>query len=77
MTSAQLIVRGLALVLIVVHLGSLLAVVAQTYDTFNPSYAGHYLRQHLVRPLIGLALAGLLLLLESPVAGWLAAATHG
>lgn len=76
MISVQIIVRSLVLVLALVHLGSLLSAVAQTYDTFNPSYLGHYFRQHLVRPLIGLALAGLLLALEGPVAAWLAAAPY-
>jgi hypothetical protein len=61
------------LVLATVHTGALLANVAQTWDTFDPSYKGHYLRQHLLRPLVGLALAGLLLLCEAPLTAWFAA----
>lgn len=69
----QLIVRSLVLVLGVVHLGTLLANIVQTYDTFNPSYLGHYFRQHLARPLVGLAVAGGLFALESPLSAWLSA----
>lgn len=72
MSSAQLIVRAFALVLATVHAGALLANLAQTWDTFNPSYKGHYVRQQLLRPLVGLALAALLLLCEAPLTRWLA-----
>jgi len=73
MPVAQLIIRALVLVLAVVHLGTLFANLAQTWDTFNPSYKGYYIRQQLLRPLLGLALAGLLLLCETPLVAWFTA----
>jgi uncharacterized membrane protein YedE/YeeE len=71
MPAAQLIVRTFVLVLALVHAGILFANLAQSWDTFNPSYKGHYVRQQLLRPLVGLALAGLILLCEAPLTAWL------
>lgn len=74
MPTAQIIIRTLVVILALVHIGALLANLAQTWDTFNPSYVGHYVRQQLLRPLVGLALAGLVLLCEAPLTAWLASA---
>ncbi|MDF3057815.1 MAG: hypothetical protein K0R17_2030 [Rariglobus sp.] len=73
MSPAQLILRTVVLVLALVHAGILVANLAQTWDTFNPSYKGHYIRQQLLRPLVGLAFASLLLLCETPIVSWLTA----
>lgn len=75
MPDPQLIVRACVLVLAMIYSGILLANLAQTWDTFNPSYKGHYLRQQLLRPLVGLVLTGLMFLFETPLAAWLAAAS--
>lgn len=68
MTSA---VRLLALAALFVCVGALIANLAQTWDTFNPSYWGHYVQQQLTRPLVGIALATLALLFARPLARWL------
>jgi hypothetical protein len=52
--------------------GALLAAVLRTWDTFDPSYWSHYVKQVLAGPLIGLALATLVLLAARPLARWLA-----
>lgn len=53
------------------HAAELLGNVAQTWDTFNPSYWGYYVQQQLARPLAGVAVASLLLLAARPLARWL------
>lgn len=73
MPPAQLIIRAFVLGLVTVHTGTLVANLTQTWDTFNPSYKGHYIRQQLLRPLIGLGVAGILILCETPLASWLTA----
>ena len=73
MPVAQLIIRTFVLGLALFHTGTLVANLTQTWDTFNPSYKGHYLRQQLLRPLIGLGVAGALLLCERPLSAWLTA----
>ena len=65
-------IRLFVLVVFVASLGVLCANVAQTWDTFNPAYAGHYARQQLARPLVGLGLSLLVLALARPLARWLA-----
>ena len=45
--------------------------IIQTYDTFNPSYWRHYVRQHCIRPLIGCAIFGLLLMADEFMVEWL------
>jgi hypothetical protein len=73
MPAAQLIIRTFVLGLAIIHTGTLVANLTQTWDTFNPSYKGHYIRQQLLRPLIGLGIAGILILCETPLASWLMA----
>lgn len=53
---ALLLVRLLALAGSLACLAVLLGNLAQSYDSFNPSYAGFFFKQQLARPLIGLAL---------------------
>lgn len=63
--------RLLALAALLVSTGVLIANIAQTWDTFNPSYWGHYVQQQLARPMIGIGLAKLVLLFARPLARWL------
>ena len=49
----------------------LLANILETFDTFNPSYLRHYLRQHCVRPLLGMVAFALLLLADTKILSWL------
>lgn len=71
----QLIIRSFVLGLAVVYSGTLLANLTQTWDTFNPSYKGHYVRQQLLRPLVGLTFAAILFFCEKPLASWLTASS--
>lgn len=64
--------RLLAFAALLVSTGVLIANIAQTWDTFNPSYWGHYVQQQLARPLIGISLSKLVLFLARPLARWLA-----
>lgn len=73
---ALLLVRILALAGVFVNAATLLANLAQAYDTFNPSYAGFFFKQQLARPVVGLALSLLLALLARPVARLLARGTE-
>jgi len=73
---ALLLVRLLALASFVFGATTLLANVAQSYDAFNPSYAGFYFKQQLARPAIGIALSLLLALLARPLARLLARGTE-
>ena len=69
---ALLCVRILALAGCAFNAATLLANLAQSYDTFNPSYAGFYLEQQLVRPAIGFAISLALAVLARPLARLLA-----
>lgn len=64
--------RLLALTVLLFSIGALIANIAQTWDTFNPSYWGHYVQQQLARPLIGLVFSALVLFGARPLARWLA-----
>lgn len=75
MTVAHLVIRSFVLGLTIIHAGTLVSNLTQTWDTFNPSYKGHYIRQQLLRPLIGLGVAGGLLLCENPLSAWLTEAS--
>jgi hypothetical protein len=75
MPAAQLIIRAFVLGLVTVNTCTLAANLAQTWDTFNPSYKGHYIRQQLLRPLMGLSVAGILILCEPLLVSWLTSAT--
>jgi nitrate reductase alpha subunit len=65
------VVRLLALAGFAWFFASLAAALAQTWDTFSPSYWGHYVQQELARPLAGLAVSALLLAAARPLARWL------
>lgn len=69
-------VRLLALAGLGLHLVELIANIAQTWDTFNPSYWSHYLQQQLARPLAGLLVSAALLLAARPVARWISRGSH-
>ncbi len=69
---ALFIVRLLALSAWLVCLGGLLVSLAQSWDTFNPSYWAHYLQQRLAGPLIGILLSSVVLLVARPITRWLA-----
>ncbi len=64
-------VRLLAFAALLFCTGVLIANIAQTWDTFNPSYWGHYVQQQLTRPLTGLVFSALALLVARPLARWL------
>ncbi|WP_043588901.1 hypothetical protein [Geminisphaera colitermitum] len=68
---ALLALRLLALTGLLLSLWALLANLAQSYDTFNPSYAAYYWKQQLLRPTLGLALSLLVLLLARPLSRWI------
>jgi hypothetical protein len=72
---ALLLVRLLALCGVVVHLATLLANLAQSFDAFNPSYAGFFFKQQLARPLVGISLSLALAGCARPLARWLARGT--
>ncbi len=73
---ALLLVRLLALAGVMIGATTLLANLAQSYDTFNPSYAGFYFKQQLARPLVGIASSLLIALLARPLARLLARGTE-
>ena len=54
---ALLLVRLLALCGVAVNLATLLANLLQSYDAFNPSYIGFFVKQQLARPLVGIVLS--------------------
>jgi len=57
---------------LVMYASGLLANILETLDTFNPSYWRHYVRQHCIRPLIGLLVFAFLLLVgDRVVVAWL------
>jgi hypothetical protein len=73
---ALLLVRLLALAAFMIGATMLLANVAQSYDAFNPSYAGFYFKQQLARPVVGIVLSLLLAQLARPLARLLARGTE-
>jgi len=72
---ALLLVRLLALCGVVVNLATLLANLAQSFDAFNPSYAGFFVKQQLARPLVGIALSLAIACFARPLARLLARGT--
>ena len=72
---ALLLVRLLALAGVVVSLATLLANLAQSFDSFNPSYAGFFFKQQLARPLVGIAVSLALAGFARPLARLLARGT--
>ena len=72
---ALLLVRLLALCGVSVNLATLLANLAQSFDAFNPSYAGFFVKQQLARPLVGIALSLAIAGLARPLARLLARGT--
>ena len=73
---ALLLVRLLALCGVVVNLASLLANLVQSFDAFNPSYAGFFVKQQLARPLVGIAVSLSLAGFARPLARLLARGTE-
>jgi hypothetical protein len=73
---ALLLVRVLALAGVVFGAATLLANLVQSYDTFNPSYAGFFFKQQLARPVTVIALSLVLALLARPLARLLARGTE-
>lgn len=67
-----LLVRLLALAGFLISLTLLLGNLAQSYDSFNPSYAGFFFKQQLARPVIGLAISLLTAAASRPLARLLA-----
>ena len=72
---ALLLVRLLALCGVGVNLATLLANLAQSFDAFNPTYAGFFVKQQLARPLVGIALSLVLAGFARPLARLLARGT--
>ena len=73
---ALLLVRLLAVCGVVVNLSTLVANVVQSFDTFNPSYAGFFVKQQLARPLVGIALSLGLAFVSRPLARLIARGTE-
>jgi hypothetical protein len=73
---ALLLIRLLALAAFLTGVTTLLANIAQSYDAFNPSYAGFYFKQQLARPVIGIVLSLLLAWTARPLARLLARGTE-
>ena len=65
------LVRLFAGAALLFSLGALLAAVARTWDTFDPTYAAHYLQQVLCGPLVGFVLSSFALAAARPLARWL------
>ena len=65
------VVRLLAFAAAFAGAGCLLGALAQTWDTFNPSYWTHYVQQQLAGPLVAIGLSTLALLFARPLARWL------
>lgn len=68
---ALLALRLLAFTGTIVSLWALLANLAQSYDTFNPSYAAYYWKQQLLRPSLGLLLSLIVLFCARPLSRWI------
>jgi hypothetical protein len=69
---ALLLVRLLALCGVGVNFAQLLANLVQSFDAFNPSYAGFFVQQQLARPLVGIVLALAIAAFSRPLARLLA-----
>jgi len=72
---ALLLLRLIALVGVLVNVATLLANVAQSYDAFNPSYAGFFVKQQLARPLVGFTLSLAVMFFARPLARLIARGT--
>lgn len=73
---ALLLLRLIALVGLLVNAATLLANIAQSYDTFNPSYAGFFVKQQLARPVVGLVLSLAVMVCARPLARLIARGTE-
>jgi hypothetical protein len=73
---ALLLVRVYAFVSSLVGFTMLLANVAQSFDTFVPTYAGFYFKQQLARPIIIIAVSIVIAFLARPLARLLARGTE-
>jgi len=72
---ALLLVRLLALCGVAVNLATLLANLLQSFDAFNPSYIGFFVKQQLARPLVGIVLSLTIAVFARPLARLLARGT--
>lgn len=64
-------VRLIAFAGLVFGLVHLLANLAQSYDGFNPSYVGYFIRQQVLRPAVAMLAWGLVLTFARPISRWL------
>ncbi|MCC5806310.1 MAG: hypothetical protein JJU00_08270 [Opitutales bacterium] len=67
-TTAAVLLRVGAILIIVTALWQSLANTAESVFEIDPSYLGYYFRQNLLRPLIGLALGVVLFVFAGPLA---------
>ena len=71
MKNATYHLRLLAYLLILIGFGLLIRNLILSYESFNPSYLSHYLKQEMLSPVLFI-LGGLLSrLLSKPIAAWL------
>lgn len=74
---AVLALRAVALVGFLIYGIQLVGNVAQTYDAIYPSYLGYYVKQQLLRPLLGMGVFVLLGLLARRMGHWLSRGLDG
>lgn len=65
------LIRLLALAGFVWFSIQLVANIVQTWAAFDPTYWTYYVQQQLTRPLVGVGLSLLLILLARPLARWI------
>lgn len=70
-TSASYHIRLLALILLLIGIGWLMHNLVLSYQSFNPSYWSHYLKQELLSPLLCILGSIVLRGASTPIATWL------
>ena len=71
MNTALYHLRLIAYLLLLLGVGLLLRNLLLSYDTFNPSYLGYYLKQEVVFPAVCIACGIFTRLAARPIARWL------
>ena len=71
MNTALYHLRFVAYLLLLLGFGLLLRNLLLSYDTFNPSYLGYYLKQEVISPIIFILCGMFTRLAAQPIAKWL------